>query len=155
MYRNKQPHSYSEVLSKMMRFCAYQERSVFEVEQKLRVFGQSSDDNDLIIDYLVNDDFLNNERFAAAYVKGKVSIKKWGFYKIKQGLSQKGIRGAEAEDALKEINEEVYFQNLEELSEKKLRLLEGEDKKSERMYRFLLSKGYEGELIVKMIKKYF
>lgn len=152
MYQNKQPLSYSEVLSKVMRYCSYQERSTYEVKQKLREYRLKESDQDLIIEYLEKENFLNELRFAEAYVRGKVNVKRWGVFKIREGLSSKGVKGEIVSEAMKGINEEVYRQNLEDLTEKKINLLGTDEKRREKLCRFLQSKGYESDLIMEVLK---
>ena len=91
MFKKKQPLSFQEVLSKLMRYCSYQERSPFEVKQKLREYALPADKVDEIMDLLLDDNFINEERFATLFVRGKVKVKRWGLYKIREGLSKKGV----------------------------------------------------------------
>ncbi|MBL4709517.1 MAG: regulatory protein RecX [Flavobacteriales bacterium] len=153
MYQNKQALSYSEVLSKAMRYCSYQERSIYEVKQKLREYRLKESDLQLILEYLQKENFLNEIRFADAFVRGKVNIKRWGLFKIREGLSAKGVSSKLVNEAVKGIDEKVYLQNLEELVEKKLNLLGTDEQKREKLYRFLQSKGYESDLIMKEMKR--
>ncbi len=153
MYRNKALLSYSEVLSKLMRYCSYQERSMFEVKQKLKTFQLKSSDQDLIVEHLEKENFLNELRFAETYVRGKVKVKKWGVYKIREGLAAKGVGSEIVNRVIKGIDQELYLNNLEEISIKKANTLEGDAKLKEKLYRFLLSRGYESEWISKSMKR--
>lgn len=153
MYQNKQPLSYSEVLSKVMRYCSYQERSTYEVKQKLREYRLNESDQELVLEYLLKENFLNELRFAESFVRGKVNVKRWGIFKIREGLAAKGVKNEVVNVALDGINKKLYYQNLEELTEKKLNLLGVDEQKREKLYRFLQSKGYEGELISEVMKE--
>lgn len=151
MHYKKQPLSFSEVLTKLMRFCAYQERSTWEVETKLKTYGLPAAEGDKVVDLLINDNFLSDQRFAEAFVKGKVNAKRWGRYKIIQGLSAKGIRGEIANSALEGIDSTIYKENLIYLRDRKLEQLIGKEKLKEKVYRYLLSKGYESALIAEQL----
>ena len=83
--------SYS-ILVKMQNWCAYQERSQFDVRRKLSEFQISIEDKENIIVKLIEENFINEERFALQFAKGKFSIKKWGRVKIRQELKQKKVR---------------------------------------------------------------
>ena len=153
MFNKKQPLSFQEVLSKLMRYCSYQERSPFEVKQKLREYALPADKVEEIMDLLVDDNFINEERFAALFVRGKVKVKRWGLYKIREGLSRKGVSSAEMDKAITTIDEKVYQENLSYLIDRKLELSPEYRKDISKMYRYLQSKGYEGEKISKVLKE--
>lgn len=152
MYRKKQPLSYQEVLSKMMKYCSYQERSLFEVKQKLKSLETKEADIQNLIEYLEKENFINEQRFAETYVRGKVNVKKWGVFKIREGLSAKGVDSKIITLVLKKINQSTYITNLRELAEKKLESLRNEENRKEKLYRFLHSKGYESSLIIEELK---
>ena len=105
------------------------------------------------MDLLVDDNFINEERFAALFVRGKVKVKRWGLYKIREGLSRKGVSSAEMDKAITTIDEKVYQENLSYLIDRKLELSTEYRKDISKMYRYLQSKGYEGEKISKVLKE--
>ncbi|MCD4665427.1 MAG: RecX family transcriptional regulator, partial [Bacteroidales bacterium] len=76
------------VLSKMQQFCAYQERSMFDVENKLNTFHLQEDVYESVIIKLKREDYLNEERFAKVFASGKLRINKWGKNKIYKVLQQ-------------------------------------------------------------------
>ncbi len=154
MFPKKTNLSYQEILEKLMKYCSYQERSAFEVRQKLREYVLAEEKKEELITYLVEERFLNEERFAEVYVRSKVNVKKWGRYKIKEGLGLKGIKGALSTKALASINEEKYLQNLDELLVKKIKSIAATKEDTPKLYRYLLGKGYESDLIVKGLKQY-
>ena len=153
MFKKKQPLSFQEVLSKLMRYCSYQERSPFEVKQKLREYALPADKVDEIMDLLVDDNFINEERFATLFVRGKVKVKRWGLYKIREGLSKKGVNSEEVTKAIATIDETVYAENLDYLVDRKLELSPEFGEDVSKMYRYLQSKGYEGEWISKVLRE--
>ena len=145
---------YQKALEKAMRYCVYQERCVLDVENRLLAWGLSKSDWDKLIDALIDQDFLNENRYIEDYVRGKFLIKKWGRNKIKAGLLQKKIRGTEVEKNLRGIDEEYYKKTINYLIEKKKALLNQKDdlELRDKLYRYLLSKGYESEIVVSELK---
>ena len=107
-----------EALAKIQRYCAYQERCHSEVRNKLLSLKIYGDDLEAIITELIQEDFLNEQRFAEAYVGGKFRIKKWGRLKIKSNLKIKKVSDYCIKKGLKIINEDDYTQTLKSLIEK-------------------------------------
>lgn len=153
MYSGNKQYSFEEVLSKLMRYCSYQERSELEVRQKATLLGAKKSDLEKCIDLLKADNFLNEKRFAESYVSGKLKVKRWGKYKIREGLRTKGISDALIEKQLSGIKREQYLQNLEHLVEQ--RNLSGKLSQEElsKQYRYFLSKGYESDLVMEVFRK--
>lgn len=147
-------YSNSEAFQKLMKYCAYQERCHQEVKNKLYEWGFYSEDIDEIIVRLIDENFINEERFARAYCRGKFRQKKWGRLKIIQGLKQKGISANLVKLALTEIEEEGYLQNLNYLIQKKSKLLKDKDsyKRNYKLANYAISKGYEGDLVWEVIR---
>ncbi|HRN41318.1 MAG TPA: regulatory protein RecX [Vicingus sp.] len=147
--------SYDRALEKAMWYCSFQERCVFDVETRFRAWNVKREDWDKIIDTLLEQNYLNEQRYIEAFVRGKFSIKKWGKMKIISELYQKKISGKEVAKAIdKEINDDDYHQTIIQLIDKKKQLLNEVDpqKLNEKLYRYLLSKGYESDLIFKFLK---
>ncbi len=142
-----------EALAKMMRFCSYQDRCTAEVEEKLKVVGLNQKEIDQILDHLIEEKFIDDERFLRSYVLGKFRQKGWGKIKIKATLRMKKISSFKIDEALKLIPEEEYLLQLSKYAERKLNQLNEEDalKTKEKVYRYLLSKGYESNLIMSVI----
>ncbi|MGB5262497.1 MAG: regulatory protein RecX [Lutimonas sp.] len=110
-----------------------------------------------IILHLFANNFLNEERFAKSFVRGKYSQKNWGKMKIKAALKQKGISDRNIMDGFKEIDEDTYLSNLKNLAQKKHDLISENNryKKRQKLYLFLVQKGYEQDLINEVINPYF
>ena len=108
-----------EALEKMAKFCAYQERCQSEVKHKLFGVGLSNEEIDNIICDLIEHRFLDEERFAKAFVRGKFNQKGWGRIKIQQHLNQKQISSFCQKKGMLEINENDYLTKLEEIILKK------------------------------------
>jgi len=141
-------------LSKAEHFCAYQDRAQQEVRNKLYEWGLWTDAVENIIIQLIAGNFLNEERFAKAYVQGKFKQKGWGRNKIKQGLKFKNIPPALLKKALQTIDGDDYLAMLQKVIQKKARLLTEKDpyKRRYKLQQYALSRGYENDLIADVLK---
>ena len=101
------PLTPDQVLDKMAKYCAYQERCVKDVRDKLKTFEIPEEEKTKILDYLIDNRFVNDERFAKAFVRGKVNQSGWGMNKIRFHLIQKGIAKEIIDEALSQTDEEV------------------------------------------------
>ncbi|MDX5419437.1 MAG: RecX family transcriptional regulator [Hymenobacteraceae bacterium] len=157
MERQKKQKTYTpkEALIKAAAYCAYQERTQQEVRTKLYTYGLEPDDVEEIIVRLGQEKMLDEERYAQAYVRGKYGLKKWGRRKITQGLKAKGISDYCIKQGLKEIDYEVYEQNLQQLLEKKNATEKEKNPftRRQKLTYYLMSKGYESDLVQEAIKK--
>lgn len=149
MKEPQESYTVKEATIKLMQFCAYRDRSHKEVEEKLSKMNMIPAAQEQIIIQLMQEDFLNEERFARSFVRGKFRIKKWGKIKIKQELKFREISAPIIKNALTEIDQQKYTSTLYELAEKKLKLLKEPDKfkKKRKLADFLLRKGYESNLV--------
>lgn len=138
----------------MRQYCAYQERSHSEVKQKLWDLGVWKSEHDEIISSLIEDDYLNEERFAKAFVGGKFRMKDWGRKKIYYGLKEKGVGEYLIKQAMKEIDEEAYQQTLQQLAEKKYESLKGDQYlvRKKKLTDYLLQKGFEPALVSEVVR---
>ncbi|MDT0649143.1 regulatory protein RecX [Zunongwangia sp. F297] len=139
-----------------MQFCAYRDRSHKEVEEKLKEMNMIPAAQEQIIIKLMQENFLNEERFARSFVRGKFRIKKWGRIKIKQELKLKDISNPVIKIALTEIDESDYISTLHEVAEKKVRLLKESNpfKKRKKLADHLLRRGYEASLVYQITEDY-
>jgi regulatory protein len=139
--------------AKAMHYCAYQERSQEEVRQKLREWQLESHDAEQLISTLIEENFINEERFALAYAGGKHRMKQWGRYKIKQGLKLKGVSEPLIKRALQQLDEEEYRKILEELLRREADHLKEKDpfKRQHKLMQLGLRKGYEQEVILTIL----
>ncbi len=147
--KNIKVYSYTEAKNKAETYCAYQERSQQEVRDKLYKLNLHTSQVEELIAYLIENNFLNESRFANAYVSGKFRIKKWGRKKIKQGLKLKGIPEPLIKKAFAQIVEEDYLEVLQELIKKKHAELgfKKDVHTKNKLYNYAFSKGYESNLI--------
>lgn len=141
--------SKEEAARKIRHYCAYQERCHREVKEKLYSFGLYSNDVNEIVANLIEDNYLNEERFAIQFAGGKFRMKQWGRVKILRELQQRGVGTYNIKAALKEIDEEQYTSVLYKLAEKKWASLKT-DQYLVRMSKtttYLLQKGFEPQLV--------
>lgn len=136
-----------EILSKAMRFCAYQDRSESEVRNKIATLNTGNIDIEEIVQRLKDEQFIDDIRFAESYVAGKLRQKGWGKLKLKNQLYQKGIAPSLIAQVITSIDDETYLNVLRQHIEKWLRLNEIEDRDLTKLYRFLESKGFERAII--------
>lgn len=144
-----------EALKKIKTYCTYQERSHKEVKEKLYSFGLFRSEIDEIIANMIENNYLNEERFARQFAGGKFRIKQWGRRKIQYELQQKGVNKLNIKFGLKEIEEEQYLQMLQKLAAKKWKELSGQQYlvRQAKTMNYLLQKGYEQDLISKAISE--
>ncbi len=141
-------------LEKMKNWCAYQERSQFEVRNKLFEYGIFNEEAENIIIQLIQENFLNEERFAIAFARGKFRIKRWGKIKIKLELKQHKVSEYCINKALKQIDGNEYFATLEKIIEKKIKEIKEPNKikKQYKIIKYAMSRGYEQDIIMDAIK---
>jgi len=144
-----------QALQKLRQYCAYQERSHSEVIQKLWDLGIRKDEHDEIVSSLIEDNYLNEERFAMQFAGGKFRMKDWGRKKIYYALKEKQVSDYCITKALKSIDENEYLKTLHQLAEKKYDTLKGEQYliRKKKTIDYLLQKGYEPELVTRTLKE--
>ncbi len=149
MRKNHQSNSTKEVTQKLEHYCAYQERCHKEVVNKLWELGARGDEIDQIVVHLINNNYLNEERFAQTFAHGKFSIKKWGRNRIISELKKRNISKYTINSALKEIEDEAYFKTFHALAEKKWESLTEKNlqKKKRKLADYLFYRGWESELV--------
>ena len=142
-----------QAIQKLRQYCAYQERSHSDVQQKLWDLGVYRSEHDEIISSLIEDDYLNEERFAKQFAGGKFRIKDWGKKKIYYALKEKKVSEYVIKIAMKEIDEEGYKKTVQQLAEKKYALLKGEQYmiRKKKTMDYLLQKGYEPALVTAVV----
>jgi regulatory protein len=139
-----------QALQKIKHFCSYQERCHSEVKSKLYDLGLWKQDVETLISQLIEENYLNEERFAKQFAGGKFRLKKWGRNKIVYELKQKQISSYCIKKALKEISDDDYLATLKKLAVDKLKLLKSEKNifvRKRKITDYLLQKGYEPDMI--------
>jgi regulatory protein len=142
-----------QALQKLKHYCGYQERCHSEVKEKLYSLGIRRNEQDGIIASLIEEDYLNEERFAIAFAGGKFRVKQWGRIKIKYELKQKQVSDYSIKKALKQIKENEYLTVLKKLAAEKYALLKDEQHliRKKKTMDYLLQKGFEMELVKEVV----
>lgn len=144
-----------EALQKLEHFCTYQERCHDEVVSKLYSLKMTADEIDTIIVKLIEDNFLNETRFACSFARGKHRIKHWGKIRITNELKARHISSTNIILALKEITAEEYFETFENLSERCWNSLTESNllKKRKKFCDYILRRGYESNLVYEKVQE--
>lgn len=152
---NLQTLTKQQIQGKLEYYCAYQERCYKEVEEKLYSFKISTIEKEQILIYLIENNFINEERFAQSFVRGKHNYKFWGKNRIINELKFRNISSRIIETALKEIPETTYLQNFHALAEKNWEAIKAPKgpNKNKKFIDFLLRKGYETNLIYEKLNE--
>jgi len=142
-------------LAKLQKYCAYQERCHKEVRSKLLTLKVYGDELEEIISELIDDNFLNEERYACTYARGKFRMKKWGRNKIKQSLKFNYVSTYCIKKAMEEIDEEEYLTTLKAILQKQI---EKNAKYKDIVARhkaiqYAISRGYEASIVYDQIKE--
>ena len=147
-------YTFDELLHKAASYCSISEHCVSEVELKLKTWGLDSDKTNLIIDRLIDEGFINENRFCLAFVKDKFLFNKWGKIKISYALKQKGLDAKLISAALNTIDEGQYEEMLSEILKSKLKTIkwEYEYEKMGKLFQFAQSRGFESAVIDKVVR---
>jgi regulatory protein len=149
-------YTVDEAQKKLEGYCAYQERCHKEVRNKLREMKMIPEAIDKIIVHLIEHNYLNEERFAQAYVRGKFRIKKWGKNRLLRELKFRQISKYSIDSAMKEIDLDDYYQTLDELVIKRITQVKEKNiyKKKKKVADYLLYRGWESHLIYEKLNQY-
>ena len=144
-----------EVRSKMEHYCAYQERCHAEVQQKLREYAITTAEKDEIIVSLLQNNYLNEERFALLFAVSKFHQKKWGKVRIKNELKARQLSDYLIQKALKEINPAEYEETFEQLATSQWEQIRETNalKKKKKFCDYLLRKGWESDRIIEKVSE--
>lgn len=147
--------SYVEIRKKLEHYCAYQDRCHQEVYQKMFSFNLSAHEKEELMVYLIDNNFLNEERFAQSFVRGKHNYKKWGKVRITNELKARNISSTIIKIALKEINDSLYFETFDDLANKHWETISENNlmKKRKKFCDYFMRKGWENELIYEKVKE--
>ncbi|SKC11053.1 regulatory protein [Soonwooa buanensis] len=146
----KKSFTFDEIKLKMLNYCVYQDRCHYEVEQKMREFLLIPEAKEEILLYLIQEKYLDEERFVRSYIRGKFYIKHWGRNKIKLNLKQKQISDKLMGRCWDEIDDSDYQKQIILFIEKQSGSINEPNafKKKNKIIKFLLSKGYEYDCIL-------
>jgi len=143
------------LLAKMQNYCSYQERSFFDVKTKLISWNVQEKIMDKIISKLVDQDYLNEERYAKAFTGGKFRINKWGKNKIINELHKKQIPDIYIQIGINEIDDNEYFNTLKEIISKKDANLKiaNQEKRMQKLANYAISRGYDRGIVWKVLNQ--
>ena len=147
--------SVTEATRKLEAYCAYQDRCHKEVVDKLKGMRMIPQAIDQIVAHLIKENYLNEERFAHSFARGKFRIKKWGRNRIAQELKLRQISRFNIASALKQIDDQSYLATLDELATKRLGQIKEThpQKRKKKLADYLLYRGWESHLVYTKIKE--
>lgn len=145
-----------EAIQKIEHYCSYQERCHEDIAAKLRSMKMSPDEIDTILVHLITENFLNEERFACSFARGKHRIKHWGKIRITNELRYKKITQTLIHKALQEITPEEYLNTFHNLAERQWDSIQETNtlKKQKKWCDYLLRKGFESNLVYDKLKEF-
>ena len=141
--------TYKQALVKAAAYCAYQERSQHEVRMKAREWELEPDEIEELVAEMVTQKFVDEERYARSYVRGKYAARRWGRRMLVQGLREQKLSEYCIRAGMSEIDPDIYWENLLGLATKKARSVASEPhpmKRKAKVLAYLASKGYESDL---------
>lgn len=150
----KKRYSPEQAFVRICKYCAYQERSHKEVRNKLFTYNLYPSEVEQVLTRVITEGFLNEDRFAKAFAGGKFRMKKWGRNKIANALQAHGVTQRCIQRGLREIDDPNYLKTLKTLLQKKMASLREANplKKKHKAAQFAIGKGYEPELVWRLIK---
>jgi regulatory protein len=149
----KKVFTVDEIKRKLENYCVYQDRCHKEVEQKMREFRLIPEAKEMILLSLMQDNFLNEERFSKSFARGKFRIKNWGKQRIVRELKFRDISVYNIKTALKEIDEDEYLKTIYRIAENRNEVISEPNiyKRKKKLIDFLMRKGFENDLIFKTV----
>jgi regulatory protein len=155
MKSKKLTYTFEELKRKMENYCVYQDRCHQEVEKKLKENQVIPEAREVILLHLMEHDFLNEERFAKSFARGKFRIKRWGRQRISGELKMRDISGYNIKQAMKEIDENEYLDVLNEIAQKRIDSVNETNsfKKRRKVFDYLYRKGFETALINEVLNE--
>ena len=144
-----------EIKRKIEQYCVYQDRCHKEVEKKMKEYNLIPEAKEMILLSLMQDNFLNEERFSKSFARGKFRIKNWGKQRIVRELKFRDISAYNIKTALKEIEEEEYVKTIYSITENRNNVISEPNiyKRKKKLVDFLMRKGFENELIFKTVNE--
>ena len=141
------------ILKKVLRYCAYQDRCVQEVRKKLATFDMPDSEKVKILKLLIDEGYLDDERYASTFVRSKIHLKKWGVNKIRMALKMKGISDEIISNALSEIDPDIYREELIKVLKAKKINETDPYKRRAKLAQYAMQKGYEPSLVWDVIRQ--
>lgn len=146
-----------DALNKTRRLCSKQEKCISELSKKLKDWHTNPEDIDGIIDRMIVEGFINENRFVKAFINDKIKLNKWGKRKVTYHLRLRGISESVIKTHLDDYNENDYFEMIktELLKKSKTIILLNKNKLKLKLYRFSESKGYERNIVFRIFDDFF
>ncbi|MFD0863482.1 regulatory protein RecX [Sungkyunkwania multivorans] len=156
MVNTRKSYTVSEAQKKLEHYCAYQERCHQEVIDKLQRLNMIPEAIDVIVSNLIHNNYLNEERFAKSFARGKFSQKGWGRNRIVRELKLRNVSKFNINSALSEISEEDYLLKINELCDKRLKSLKETNiyKRRKKLTDYLLYRGWESYLVYEKVREF-
>jgi regulatory protein len=150
----KKSWTLEEAKEKLSTYCAYQERCIWETRRKLYEKGIKEPHSDELIDYLLEERFIDEERFSRSFARGKFRLKKWGKGRIRQELRLRQLSDENIRKGLSEIDPDEYYETLLSQTEKHWERIKEADlfKKKFKVVHYLMTKGFEQDLVKEAIE---
>ncbi len=148
-------YTVNEAIAKLEAYCVYQDRCHLEVTNKLKEMNMIPQSIDHILNHLIQNNFLNEERYARSFARGKFRIKKWGKQRIIKELKQRNISRFNITAALSELDQEEYHSTFHEISEKQWEKLEDKNvfQKKKKLANYLFYRGWEADLVYEKLNQ--
>lgn len=145
-----------EAFGRLTAFCAAGEHCLTEVRERLRRWNVAPDEAEALVRRLVEEQYINEERYCRAFINDKVRFARWGRLKIAQALRQKQIASSLYLPLLDELDEAIYSEQLRRLLEAKQREVKGRNayERKAKLVRFALGRGYEMDMIRRFIPNF-
>ncbi len=142
-------------LQKAAGFCAYQERTQKEVRERLAEWGIWGDEAEEMIVWLIENNYLNEERFAKAFAGGKFRMNNWGKIRIKQEMKFKGLTDNCIKIGLNEISNDDYLASIRNIIQKKgdKSDIENPFLRKHKLARYIIGKGFEQDLVWQLLEE--
>lgn len=149
MQMNNEDRKENQIIKRLEYYCATQERCKQDVLSKIKLWGLKEENKFMILEKLINEDFINESRYVKLFCRSKFRLNKWGRIKIKNELIKKNISKDIIKEGLHEIDEEEYLKLLNKLIKKKASLIGNKDKfsRKKKIAIYLIQKGFESEII--------
>jgi len=153
--QNRKTYTVEEAQKALEHYCAYQERCHKEVIRKLQDMHMIPEAIEMIVARLIQDNYLNETRFAKAFVRGKFVNKKWGKNRLVNELKQRDISTYNINLALKQIEDSDYHHTLDDLARKRLKVIKETNiwKKRKKLSDYLLYRGWEPHLVFEKVNE--
>jgi regulatory protein len=151
----KKSFTVEQIKHKIENYCVYQDRCHKEVKKKMKEYNLIPEAKEMILLSLMQDNFLNEERFSKSFARGKFRIKSWGKQRIVRELKFRDISAYNIKTALKEIEDEEYIATIYRVTENRNNVISEPNtyKRKKKLIDFLMRKGFESELIFKTVNE--